>query len=104
MHCSQPAHPPRHDDRAAPSARDASPTAAARRNFLQACGGGVALAALVGSGLLKPGRALAADFNRVAFETHSLADALRLIGAAGAEPSASRVWVTSSRQSAQAST
>ncbi len=87
MHRRQPTHSPRHDDPAHPPARDACPTAAARRSFLQAFGGGATLAALVGTGLLRPGRALAAEFNRAPFETRSVADVLRLIGAAGAEPS-----------------
>ena len=59
----------------------------ARRNFLQVFGSGTALSLLVGSGLLKPGIALAVDFNRSAFEARTAADALRLIGAASAEPS-----------------
>jgi len=59
-----------------------------RRNFLQAFGSAGLLAGLLGSGLLRPGRALAVDFNRTAFDARSAADALRLIGAAGAEISA----------------
>lgn len=58
-----------------------------RRHFLQAFGSAGVLAALVGSGLLRPGQALAVDFNRAAFDARSAADALRLIGAAGAEAS-----------------
>ena len=58
-----------------------------RRNFLQAFGSAGLLAGLLGSGLLRPGRALAVDFNRTAFDARSAADALRLIGAAGAEAS-----------------
>lgn len=59
-----------------------------RRNFLQAFGSAGLLAGLVGGGLLRPGRALAVDFNRTAFDARSAADALRIIGAAGAETSA----------------
>ncbi len=59
----------------------------ARRSFLQAFGSSAALAGLVGSGLLRPGAVLAVDFNRGAFDARSTADALRLIGAAGAEAS-----------------
>ena len=58
-----------------------------RRHFLQAFGSAGVLAGLVGSGLLRPGQALAVDFNRAAFDARSASDALRLIGAAGAEAS-----------------
>jgi len=58
-----------------------------RRNFLQSFGSAMALGGLLGLGLLKPGPALAVDFNRAAFDTKTAADALRLIGAAGAETS-----------------
>lgn len=55
---------------------------AGRRGFLQAAGGSAALAGLVGTGLLKPAHAVEAP--RAAFAARSLADALRLIDAAGA--------------------
>ncbi|MBN8284839.1 thiosulfate oxidation carrier protein SoxY [Zoogloea sp.] len=58
-----------------------------RRDFLQAFGSAAALAPLVVAGLLSPTRALAVSFNRAAFEARTAADALRLIGAAGAETS-----------------
>lgn len=58
-----------------------------RRSFLQGFGNAALLAGLVGAGVLKPGRALAADFNRAAFDSKNLTDALRLIGATGAEAS-----------------
>ena len=58
-----------------------------RRSFLQAFGSTGLLAGLVGSGLLRPGQALAVDFNRTAFTAKTSAEALRLIGAAGAEAS-----------------
>ena len=60
---------------------------ASRRSFLQGFGNAALLAGLVGAGVLKPGRALAADFNRAAFDSKNLTDALRLIGATGAEAS-----------------
>lgn len=58
-----------------------------RRNFLQAFGSATALGRVLGLSLLKPGRALAVDFNRAAFDAKTASDALRLIGAAGAEAS-----------------
>ncbi len=67
---------------------------ATRRHFLQAFGSTGLLAGLVGAGLLRPGQALAIDFNRAAFEAKSAAEALRLIGAAGAETSADIVLKT----------
>jgi len=60
---------------------------AGRRSFIQGFGSAAALAGLIGAGLLKPGRALAVEFNRSAFDARTAADALRLIGAAGAEAS-----------------
>ena len=58
-----------------------------RRNFLHSFGSAAALGGLLGIGLLKPGRALAVEFNRAAFDAKTATDALRLIGAAGAEAS-----------------
>ena len=58
-----------------------------RRDFLQAFGSATVLAPLVVTGLLSPGPALAVSFNRAAFDAKTAADALRLIGAAGAEAS-----------------
>ena len=46
-----------------------------RRNFMQAFGSASLLAGLVGSGLLRPARALAVDFNRAPFEARSATDA-----------------------------
>ncbi len=60
---------------------------AGRRSFLQGFGSAAALAGLMGAGLLKPACALAVEFNRSAFDAKSPVDALRLIGAAGAEAS-----------------
>ena len=65
-----------------------------RRSFLQAFGSAGILAGLVGGGLLRPGQALAVDFNRAAFDARSASDALRLIGAAAAETSADIVLKT----------
>ena len=56
-----------------------------RRSFLKA-GGAAALLAAFGTALLKPGRALAA-WNKSAFEAKSAADAMRVLGMAGAEES-----------------
>lgn len=58
-----------------------------RRDFLQAFGNATLVAGVLGAGLLKPGTARAVDFNRAAFDAKTAADALRLIGAAGAEAS-----------------
>ncbi|WP_153161702.1 thiosulfate oxidation carrier protein SoxY [Zoogloea sp. 1C4] len=58
-----------------------------RRSFLQGFGNAALLAGLVGAGVLRPTRALAVDFNRSAFDSKNLADALRLIGATAAEAS-----------------
>ena len=58
-----------------------------RRDFLQAFGNATLVAGVLGAGLLKPGPARAVDFNRAAFDAKTAADALRLIGAAGAEAS-----------------
>lgn len=63
-----------------------------RRSFLQAFGNGAALAGLVGAGMLKPGRVLAVDFDRNAFAATNAADALRLIGATGAESSTELIF------------
>ena len=65
-----------------------------RRSFLQAFGSSGILAGLFGGGLLRPGQALAVDFNRAAFDARSAADALRLIGATAAETSADIVLKT----------
>lgn len=58
-----------------------------RRHFLRGFGNVAILAGLVGNGLLRPTRAVAVEFDRTAFEAKTAADALRLIGAAGAEAS-----------------
>lgn len=56
-----------------------------RRHFLKAFGSVSALAPLIGSGVLRPGQALAVDFNRAPFEAKTTADVLRLTGTAAAE-------------------
>ena len=56
-----------------------------RRSFLQAFGSAAALTPLIGSGLLKPQAALAANSRRAAFEAPTALDALRLLGAGAAE-------------------
>ncbi len=58
-----------------------------RRDFLQAFGNATLVAGVLGAGLLKPGSARAVECNRAAFDAKTAADALRLIGAAGAEAS-----------------
>lgn len=59
-----------------------------RRHILQA-GGGAALLALLGAGLLHPRRVLAASWNAAAFESKDAAGALRGLGAGAmqAQPS-----------------
>lgn len=57
-----------------------------RRDFLHTTAGSASLAALLAAGLLKPSRVLAA-WNAEAFESRSIAEALRRIGAEKAAPS-----------------
>jgi sulfur-oxidizing protein SoxY len=59
-----------------------------RRNILRSAGSGVALAAALAAGLLKPVRAFAADWNRAAFEAKDATGALKSIGADAAADSA----------------
>lgn len=54
-----------------------------RRKFLQG-GAAALLAPLLGSGLLVPGRVLAAEWNRDAFIARNVADALKAYGSANA--------------------
>ena len=58
-----------------------------RRDFLQAFGRATVVAPLLAAGLLRPAGAQTMSFNRAPFEARTAADALRLIGAAGAETS-----------------
>ena len=55
-----------------------------RRLILKGGGAGGVLACALAAGLLRPSRAHAAEWNKAAFESKSLADALKHIGAAGA--------------------
>jgi sulfur-oxidizing protein SoxY len=55
---------------------------AIRRTLLKGIGSSGALAAALAAGLLKPTQALAADWNKSAFEARDLAGALKGIGAA----------------------
>jgi len=61
-----------------------------RRNMLQRSGGMAVLGLAVAAGLVKPGRALAqqAGWNKNAFETKSLADAVKALG--GSAPAESK--------------
>ena len=61
-----------------------------RRNMLQRSGGVAVLGLAVAAGLLKPGRAFAeqAAWNKAAFDTKSLADAVKAMG--GSTPTESK--------------
>ena len=52
-----------------------------RRKALKAGGGAGLLALLAAAGLVRPGEALASDWNKAAFEMKTVADALRALGA-----------------------
>jgi len=54
---------------------------ATRRNALKAGGGAGLLALLAAAGVLRPGMARAADWNKQAFEQKTVAEALRALGA-----------------------
>jgi len=53
-----------------------------RRNFLKLAGGAGAVAVTAAAGLLKPGLAWAAPWNKTAFESKAAADAIKNLGAA----------------------
>lgn len=53
-----------------------------RRNFLKLAGGAGAMAVTAAAGLLKPGSAWAAQWNKTAFESKASADAIKNLGAA----------------------
>ena len=53
-----------------------------RRTFLKLSGGAATLALAVGAGLLKTGVAFAATWNKAGFESKTIADALKSLGAA----------------------
>ena len=59
-----------------------------RRLILKGGGAGGVLACALAAGLLRPSMAQAADWNKAAFESKNLADALKNIGADGAAESA----------------
>jgi sulfur-oxidizing protein SoxY len=54
-----------------------------RRNVLKAGGGASLLALLAAAGMLRPGAALAADWNQKAFDAKNLKDAFDALGAGG---------------------
>lgn len=53
-----------------------------RRNFLKLAGGAGAVAVTAAAGLLKPGSAWAAPWNKNAFESKAATDAIKSLGAA----------------------
>ncbi len=53
-----------------------------RRNFLKLAGGAGAVAVTAAAGLLKPGSAWAAPWNKTAFESKAAADAIKSLGVA----------------------
>lgn len=59
-----------------------------RRLMLKGGGASGVLAVALAAGLLRPTRVFAGDWNKVAFESKAMADALKSIGAAGAAESA----------------
>ena len=65
-----------------------------RRTMMQAGAGAGLYAALIAVGLLEPGVASAAEFDRAAFEKQGIADTLKALGAADATQSA-EVVITS---------
>ena len=58
-----------------------------RRTFLNNFGTAGTLAIAVTTGLLKPGKVLAAEWNKAAFDSATMADALKNTGSAGATES-----------------
>ncbi|HYG70560.1 MAG TPA: thiosulfate oxidation carrier protein SoxY [Anaeromyxobacteraceae bacterium] len=64
-----------------------------RRKFLEATGGMTLLGLLVAAGILKPGAARAADWNKAAFDARSMKDALDALGA-GTPAQATDVVIT----------
>jgi sulfur-oxidizing protein SoxY len=59
-----------------------------RREFLQAGSGAGALALATAAGLIRPGEALAQQWNKAAFETRSFADTVKALGGGGSTESA----------------
>jgi sulfur-oxidizing protein SoxY len=58
-----------------------------RRDALKAGGGASLLALAVAAGLVKPGTALAQQWNKAAFDAKSVADTLKALGGAGSTES-----------------
>ncbi len=65
-----------------------------RRRVLQGTGGMAVMSLAMAAGLLRPGAARAAEWNKAAFETKSLADAVKAMG--GAAPVESKDIVITS--------
>lgn len=55
-----------------------------RRKVLQASGGMALLWGLIAAGVIRPGRALAADWNKAAFDTRTVADTIKALGGSAA--------------------
>ncbi len=58
-----------------------------RREVLKAGGGASVLALAAAAGLIRPGGALAQEWNKAAFETKSFADTVKALGGGGSTPS-----------------
>lgn len=58
-----------------------------RRTFLKSTGAAGTVAVAIAAGLLKPGQVLAAEWNKVAFNATTTADAMKGVNAAGAAES-----------------
>ena len=58
-----------------------------RREFLQVGSGASALALATAAGLIRPGEALAQEWNKAAFETKSVAATLKALGGSGSTES-----------------
>ncbi len=58
-----------------------------RRNALKAGGGTTVMALMISAGLIKPGDAIALDWNKGAFETKSLNDTVKALGGMSAAES-----------------
>jgi sulfur-oxidizing protein SoxY len=64
-----------------------------RRELLQAGGNIGAIAVAIAAGLVKSGAALAQQWNKAAFESHSIADTLKALGA-GNSPDSKDIQIT----------
>lgn len=58
-----------------------------RRTFLKSTGAASTVAVAVAAGLMKPGAVLAAEWNKAAFDSKNVADALKGLGVSGAADS-----------------